>query len=118
MKKLLPHSFVESTVKIPLNRVSLCGDEFRYAHQAVTLNHLSGNGEFTRKCEKLLADLLAVRKVLLTTSGTHALEVSALLLDLRPGDEFIVPSFTFPSTANAFLLRGARPVLWTYDRIR
>jgi dTDP-4-amino-4,6-dideoxygalactose transaminase len=65
---------------------------------------------FTKKCHKLLEELLGVPRVLLTTSCTHALEMTALLLDIQPGDEVIVPSFTFVSTINAFVLRGARPV--------
>src|SRR5207253_7040807 len=72
--------------------------------------HLSGDGLFTRKCQSLLEQELGVAKILLTTSCTHALEMTALLLDIKPGDEVIVPAFTFPSTVNAFVLRGARPV--------
>lgn len=72
--------------------------------------HASGDGGYTRKCSRLLEDQLGVHKALLTPSCTHALEMAALLLDIRPGDEVIVPSFTFVSTANAFALRGARPV--------
>lgn len=78
--------------------------------QAVAQGHISGDGGFSRKCHTLLEALLGVRKVLLTTSCTHALEMAALLLDIQPGDEVILPSFTFVSTANAFVLRGARPV--------
>jgi len=77
---------------------------------AIAGAHISGDGAFTGKVHALLEELLSVPKALLTTSGTHALEMAALLLDLKPGDEFIVPSFTFVSTANAFALRGARPV--------
>src|SRR3990167_4422168 len=72
--------------------------------------HISGNGPFTRQCQALLEQCLGVPRVLLTTSCTHALEMAALLLDVRPGDEVVLPSFTFVSTANAFVLRGARPV--------
>ncbi|MBP1694854.1 MAG: dTDP-4-amino-4,6-dideoxygalactose transaminase [Deltaproteobacteria bacterium] len=72
--------------------------------------HISGDGLFTKKCHSLLEKLLGVHKVLLTTSCTHALEMAALLLDIRPGDEVIVPSFTFVSTVNAFVIFGARPV--------
>jgi dTDP-4-amino-4,6-dideoxygalactose transaminase len=72
--------------------------------------HCSGVGPFTNQCEKLLEALLSVPRVLLTTSCTHALEMSALLLDIQPGDEVIVPAFTFVSTVNAFVLRGAKPV--------
>jgi len=77
-------------------------------HQA--LRHISGDGPFTRKCEGLLEHILGVGRVLLTTSCTHSLELAALLLGIQPGDEVIIPSFTFVSTANAFVLRGARPV--------
>jgi dTDP-4-amino-4,6-dideoxygalactose transaminase len=72
--------------------------------------HISGDGTFTRHCHTLLEQEMGVAKVLLTTSCTHALEMAALLLDIQPGDEVIVPSFTFVSTANAFVLRGARPI--------
>jgi dTDP-4-amino-4,6-dideoxygalactose transaminase len=72
--------------------------------------HLSGDGEFTHRCHKLLEETLGIPKALLTTSCTHALEMTALLLNLGPGDEVIVPSFTFVSTVNAFILRGAKPV--------
>src|SRR5689334_19882304 len=71
---------------------------------------LSGDGVSTKECHHLLKQVLGVPKVLLTTSCTHALEMAALLLEIQPGDEVIVPSFTFVSTANAFVLRGARPV--------
>ena len=76
--------------------------------QAVESGHVSGDGPFTRKCQGLLERILGSPRVLLTTSCTDALEMAALLLDLQPGDEVIVPSFTFVSTANAFALRGAR----------
>ncbi len=78
--------------------------------EAVANGHLSGDGPFTRRCHELLESSIGVRKALLTTSCTHALEMTALLLNLQPGDEIIVPSFTFVSTINAFVLRGARPV--------
>lgn len=95
---------------IPFNRPSLVGTEFDYIKRAIDLGRISGDGVFTRRCEALLEDALGVEKVLLTPSCTDALEMAALLLDVQPGDEVIVPSFTFPSTANAFVLRGARPV--------
>jgi dTDP-4-amino-4,6-dideoxygalactose transaminase len=78
--------------------------------QAVASGKISGDGEFSQKCHALLESTLGVRKALLTTSCTHALEMSALLADVQPGDEVIVPSFTFVSTINAFVLRGATPV--------
>jgi dTDP-4-amino-4,6-dideoxygalactose transaminase len=99
-----------TTVRIPFNRAGLVGNEFRYIFQALELGHISGDGRFTRKCHELLEKELGVGKALLTTSCTHALEMAALLLDIQVGDEVIVPSFTFVSTANAFVLRGARPV--------
>lgn len=95
---------------IPFNRPSFAGREFEYIQQAITSWHISGDGVFTKKCHALLEQELGVPKALLTTSCTHALEMAALLLDIQPGDEVIVPSFTFVSTVNAFVLRGARPV--------
>ncbi|MDQ6893179.1 MAG: dTDP-4-amino-4,6-dideoxygalactose transaminase [Acidobacteriota bacterium] len=95
---------------IPFNRPSFAGNERAYMEEALRLGHASGDGEFTRRCHELLARELGVPAALLTTSCTHALEMAAMLLDIEPGDEVIVPSFTFVSTANAFALRGARPV--------
>ncbi len=100
----------ENNLAVPFNKVSLAGPEFRYMAESMDAMHISGDGFFTRKCHAWLEQKLGVRKVLLTTSGTHALELGALLLNLEPGDEVIVPSFTFPSTVNAFALRGAVPV--------
>jgi dTDP-4-amino-4,6-dideoxygalactose transaminase len=99
-----------TTTRIPFNRAGLVGNEFRYIAQALEIGHISGDGRFTMKCHELLEKELGVGKALLTTSCTHALEMAALLLDVGSGDEVIVPSFTFVSTANAFALRGARPV--------
>jgi len=95
---------------IPFNRSSLVGDEQRYIAEAMAIGQIAGDQTFGRRCEGLLQEMLGVRRVLLTTSCTHALEMCALLLRLGPGDEVVVPSFTFVSTANAFALRGARPV--------
>lgn len=97
-------------IQIPFNKVSLVGKEFEYIQQAIDAMHISGDGAFTRKCHTFLEEKLGVAKALLTTSCTHALEMAALLLDIQPGDEVIIPSFTFVSTVNAFVLRGARPV--------
>lgn len=97
-------------ITIPFNRPSLIGREMQYALAAVASGHISGDGSFSRRCHQLLEQTLGVPKVLLTTSCTHALEMAALLLDIKPGDEVIVPSFTFVSTINAFMLRGAHPV--------
>jgi dTDP-4-amino-4,6-dideoxygalactose transaminase len=98
------------TLSIPFNRPGLAGNEYKYIAEAIANGHASGDGPFTRRCQALLESELQVRKVLLTTSCTHALEMAALLLDIAPGDEVIVPSFTFVSTANAFVLRGAKIV--------
>ncbi|MDZ7267790.1 MAG: dTDP-4-amino-4,6-dideoxygalactose transaminase [candidate division KSB1 bacterium] len=95
---------------IPFNRPCFEGNEQAYIAQAIANGHISGDGAFSRKCHALLQEQLGVPKVLLTTSCTHALEMAAHLLDIQPGDEVIVPSFTFVSTVNAFVLRGARPV--------
>jgi dTDP-4-amino-4,6-dideoxygalactose transaminase len=97
-------------MNIPFNRPSLVGSELNYIQQAFAAEHISGDGIFTHKCNTILEQELGVSKVLLTTSCTHALEMFALLLDIRPSDEVILPSFTFVSTVNAFVLRGAKPV--------
>jgi dTDP-4-amino-4,6-dideoxygalactose transaminase len=96
--------------KIPFNRPYTTGAEFACVQQAIEAMHLSGDGAFTKRAHELLRAMTASRAALLTTSCTHALEMMALLLDVQPGDEVIVPTFTFVSTANAFVLRGARPV--------
>jgi len=95
---------------IPFNRPSLEGNEKKYLIDAVMNGHISGDGPFTKKCNALLERELGVSKALLTTSCTHALEMAAILLDIKPGDEVIVPAFTFVSTVNAFVLHGATPV--------
>jgi dTDP-4-amino-4,6-dideoxygalactose transaminase len=95
---------------IPFNRPLFLAQGLDHVRAAFQNNHISGNGPFTRQCEEFIEKHLGIRKVLLTTSCTDALELSALLLDIKPGDEVILPSFTFVSTANAFALRGARPV--------
>lgn len=95
---------------IPFNRPSLVGHESDYMAEAIANGHLSGDGPFSRRCHALLEREVGAGKALLTTSCTHALEMVALLLDIGPGDEVILPSFTFVSTANAFALRGAKPV--------
>jgi len=97
-------------MNIPFNKPSIVGKEIEYIHRAIKVGHISGDGMFTKKCNAFLEELLGVRKVLLTTSCTHALEMAAILLDIQPGDEVIFPSFTFVATVNAFVLRGARPV--------
>ena len=95
---------------IPFNRSCFNGNEYVYIAQAVTNGHVSGDGPFTKKCHGFLEQQFGVTKVLLTTNCTQALEMSALLLGIKPGDEVIFPSFTFVSTANAFVLHGAKPV--------
>jgi len=96
--------------RIPFNKPGLAGDEFRYIMGAIASGRCSGDGEYTKRCQKFLECAMPGARTFLTTSCTHALEMSALLLEMREGDEVIVPSFTFVSTANAFVLRGARPV--------
>ncbi len=98
------------SIPIPFNRPCLMGNEQAYILQAITNGHAAGDGAFTKQCHAFLETTLGVPKALLTTSCTHALEMAALLLDLRAGDEVIFPSFTFVSTVNAFVLRGVRPI--------
>src|SRR6516162_128065 len=96
--------------KIPFNRSSLLGRELEYISQTMSIGQIAGDQTFSKKCQALLERTLGVHKALVTTSCTHALEICALLLDIEAGDEVIVPSFAFVSTANAFALRGARIV--------
>jgi dTDP-4-amino-4,6-dideoxygalactose transaminase len=97
-------------IKVDFNRPVTVGNEFEYMRQAIENAHISGDGAFTKKCHTFLENELGVNKALLTTSCTHALEMSAILLDIEPGDEVIIPDFTFVSTVNAFVLRGAKPI--------
>ena len=97
-------------IRIPFNAPTFVGAEIEYMAQAVDAGHISGDGAFTKRAESLLSSILPSPRVLLTTSCTHALDMSAMLLDIAPGDEVIVPTFTFVSSINAFALRGARPV--------
>ena len=97
-------------LRIPFNRASLLGHELEFVREAVENGHIAGDGPFTARCEELLERELPGSRVLLTTSCTHALELAALLLDVGPGDEVVLPSFTFVSGANAFALRGAKIV--------
>ncbi len=96
--------------RVPFNHSSLRGSELKYINQAITTGQIAGDQTFSKKCQALLESALGVHRALVTTSCTHALEMAALLLDLQPNDEVIVPSFTFVSTANAFVLRGAKPL--------
>ncbi len=95
---------------IDFNKPHLVGTELKYIAEAYQANHISGDGVFTRHCQQILETITGSSKALLTTSCTHALELAALLLDIQPGDEVLLPSFTFVSTINAFVLRGAKPV--------
>lgn len=97
-------------ITIPFNRPCLTGKELDYIGESVATGKISGDGLFTQKVHRLLESALGVKKALLTTSCTHALEMAALLLDIQPGDEVVVPSYTFVSSINAFVLRGATPV--------
>ena len=101
---------MEELVKIPFNKPFVAGKELYYMAQAVQNGHLSGDGPFTGRCSRWLEEHFNAKKVLLTHSCTAALEMAAILCDIQPGDEFIVPSYTFVSTANAFVLRGGVPV--------
>ena len=95
---------------IPFNHQSIVGNELLYIEDAYKRGKVSGGGKYTKLCEEFMESRFDARKVLLVTSCTHALEMAALLLDIKEGDEVIMPSYTFSSTANAFVLRGAKPV--------
>lgn len=95
---------------IPFNKPPYTGNEERYVLESMKSSKISGDGEFTKKCHKWFEEKLQCKKVLLTTSCTHALEMAAILFDIKEGDEVIMPSYTFVSTANAFVLRGAKIV--------
>ena len=99
-----------SELKVDFNRPIIVGREMEYIAEAITNVHISGDGLFTKKCHSFLEQALGIPKVLLTTSCTHALEMASILLDIQDGDEVILPDFTFVSTVNAFVLRGARPI--------
>jgi dTDP-4-amino-4,6-dideoxygalactose transaminase len=96
--------------RIPFNRPFATGNEIDYIRTAIAAPKFSGDGSFTAHCHTLLEQSLGIQKALLTTSCTHALEMAALLLNIEAGDEVILPAFTFVSAANAFVLRGARPI--------
>lgn len=95
---------------IPFNKPYLTGKEIYYIEQAITSGKVGGDGVFTKKCHEFFEKEYGFKKVLLTTSCTDALEMAAILLDIKPGDEIIAPSYTFVSTVNAFVLRGAKIV--------
>ena len=96
--------------KISFNVPPYCGKEEEYVLQAIRSHKISGDGEFTNKCSQWLEQKTGTKRALLTTSCTHATEMAALLADIQPGDEVIMPSYTFVSTADAFVLRGAKIV--------
>ena len=96
--------------KIPFNRADIGQHDIELLSESISAGHISGNGPFTKRAEEQITKTLGNERTLLTTSCTHALEMSALLLGLKPGDEVIVPAFTFVSTASAFMLYGAKPV--------
>src|SRR5579864_7842162 len=98
------------TYSIPFNQSSLVGRELEHIFRTMTVGQIAGDQTYSKRCHSLLEQTLGVKRALVTTSCTHALEMCGLLLDIQPGDEVIVPSFTFVSTANAFALRGARIV--------
>lgn len=95
---------------IPFNKPYLTGKEIEYIQTAVQLGKLSGNGNFTKKCQSFMQDKYGFHKTLLTTSCTDALEMAAILADIKEGDEVIIPSYTFVSTALAFVRQGAKIV--------
>jgi dTDP-4-amino-4,6-dideoxygalactose transaminase len=101
---------MEVKLTIPFNKPYLTGKETHYIYQAVQSGKISGDGMFTKKCHAFFEDRFGFQKCLLTTSCTDALEMAAILLNIEPGDEVIMPSYTFVSTANAFVLRGANLV--------
>ena len=101
--------------RIPFNKPSLVGNEIKYIRDAVRRGQLAGDGAYTKNCTDLLRELTDSQSVLLTHSCTAALEMAAMLCDLKPGDEVIMPSFTFVSTANAVVLRGATPIFVDID---
>ena len=103
-------------MKVPFNRPTIAPMQGTYVDEAFQSGHISGDGPFTKRASQALSDLHGGSKVLLTTSCTSALELSALLLDLQPGDEVIVPSFTFVSSANAFVIMGATVVFAEVER--
>ena len=96
--------------EIPFNKPCFEGKELVYIAEAISNGHISGDGKFTERCHAFFEQQLSVAKAFLTTSCTHALEMTAILLNIKAGDEVIVPSFTFVSTVNAFVLHGAKPI--------
>lgn len=97
-------------MRIPFNKPPFTGKEIEYMQVAINNHKICGDGPFTKKCNELLEEKFSAQKVLLTTSGTHSLELAAILCDIKPGDEVIMPSYTFCSTADSFVQRGAKIV--------
>ena len=95
-------------IKIPFNKPCIIGKELYYIAQSVLSGKISGDGIFTKRCSELIEERYSAKKVLLTTSGSSALDMSAILCNISSGDEVILPSYTFVSTANSFLIRGAK----------
>jgi dTDP-4-amino-4,6-dideoxygalactose transaminase len=95
---------------VDFNKPCIVGKEYDYMADTIRLSHISGDGKYSKLCHQFLEDQLGVPRVLTTPSCSHALEMTALLLDIQPGDEVIIPDFTFVSTVNAFVLRGAKPI--------
>lgn len=106
----MPIKPINTDIQIPFNRPGFQGNELEYISKAIEQGHLSGNGPFAKQCQGFIEDVLGVPQAILAASCTDALEMSALLLNIQAGDEIIVPSFTFVSTLNAFVLFGAKPV--------
>ncbi len=99
-----------SDIRVDFNKPCLMGNEMAYIQEALQNRHISGDGSFTKRAQEYLQRALGVPRALLSTNCTHALEMAAFLLNIQPGDEVIVPAFTFVSTVNAFVIRGAHPV--------
>ncbi len=95
---------------VDFNKPCIVGKEYDYMADSIRSSHISGDGKYSKLCHEFLENKLGIPRVLTTPSCSHALELSALLLDIQPGDEVIIPDFTFVSTVNAFVLRGAKPV--------
>jgi len=95
---------------IPFNRQNIFGKELEYIKDAYETGKISGDGKYTELCNSFMEKRFNAKKIMLTTSGTHALDLSAILSEIKPGDEIIMPSYTFVTTANAFVLRGGKPV--------
>ena len=110
MPSIQEEFYIMKNKNIPFNSASIAGNELLYIKKAINKKHISGAGEYTYKCNKFLEKTFNLKKSILSTSCTHALEAVSFLLNIQPGDEIILPSYTFVSTANAFVLNGAKPV--------